>query len=406
MRGHQSSRDQPGPGLVSGAEHRAMQRALELAARGPQHDVNPQVGCVIIAPDGTRCGEGYHRGSGTEHAEIAAINDAHSRGKCTRGMTAVVTLEPCRHQGKTGPCTRALQQAGIARVVYALPDPGERSGRGSRNLRAAGIEVVGRVMEDQARQLIEHWYTRACGGQVHTAACHAHSTVRQVHTTARDCADAARSPRPANHGADGVHLVLKTATSLDGNVAAADGSSRWITGAAARAHAHTVRARTGALIVGTGTVIADNPALTARPKGMDLVHQPLRVVVGMRPVPREAAVRGHNGRFLQVPTDTPRDVIRVLEERGIEHAVLEGGPRLATAFWQAGLIDEIHAYLAPVYLGVGRPVLGDLGITTLEDAHRWHIRETQVLGEDLLLILTRMSTTDRLRKEPHVHRNR
>ncbi|UQN28228.1 dihydrofolate reductase family protein [Brachybacterium kimchii] len=365
-----------------------MDRALILAARGPAEDANPRVGCVLFATDGTTLGEGWHRGAGTPHAEVAAIADARSRGGETRGATAVVTLEPCAHTGRTGPCTRALRDAGIARVVFALADPGAASGGGARELAAAGVDVVGGLREEQSRQLLAGWLDQAA-------------------PAARDAAgasepDRAKAPEQASDSEQGpspepttVHLVLKTATSLDGKVAAADGTSRWITGEASRAHAHTVRARTDAIIVGTGTVLADDPSLTARPgtpahPAPAAPSQPLRVVVGRRDVPEDAAVRGSDGRFLHLRTHDPREVLAALAARGVGHAVIEGGPGLATAFLRAGLIDQVHSYLAPLHLGEsGRSAISDLGIPTLADAPRWHTEDVQRLGEDVLLIARR-----------------
>ncbi|PWH06990.1 bifunctional diaminohydroxyphosphoribosylaminopyrimidine deaminase/5-amino-6-(5-phosphoribosylamino)uracil reductase RibD [Brachybacterium endophyticum] len=328
-----------------------MQRALELAAQGPGDDPNPQVGCVLLDAEGTEIGAGHHRGAGTAHAEVAALEDARSRGNDPGGATAVVTLEPCDHTGRTGPCSRALIDAGIRRVVFALPDPGDASAGGAQTLVDAGIEVVAGVREGESRRLLAPWLDR-------------------VGATAAD-----------------VHIVLKTATSLDGRVAAADGTSRWITGEQAREHAHEVRARTDAIIVGTGTVLADDPSLSARPRGRT-APQPWRVVVGHSPVPETAAVR-RDDHVLQVRTHEPEEVVAALRERGIRHAVLEGGPRLATAFLRAGLVDEIHAYLAPLQLGAGTLALGDLGVTTLADAPRWRTTDVLRLGGDVLLTARR-----------------
>lgn len=331
------------------AERAAMRRALVLAARGPAKDANPQVGCVLLDADGRTLGEGHHRGAGTAHAEVAALADARARGHDLRGATAVVTLEPCAHTGRTDPCAEALIAAGVARVLHALPDPGRVSGGGAARLREAGISVHVGPERAAALDLIRSWYTRAA--------------------------------------ARGVHLVWKTATSLDGQVAAADGASRWITGPEARAHAHQVRATTDALIVGTGTALADDPALTVRTPGTD-DSRPWRVVVGHRPLPADAAVRGTDGRFLPLPTHDPATMLAELASRGVRHAVLEGGPRLSAAALAAGLIDELHAYLAPLHLGAGTPVLADPAIPGLAAAPRWRTREVRPLGEDLLLIAT------------------
>ena len=212
---------------VSEAERGAMRRALDLAARGPV-GVNPQVGAVLLAADGTTLAEGWHRGAGTAHAEVDALS--HLPAGAARGATAVVTLEPCNHTGRTGPCAVALIEAGVARVVYALDDPVAVSHGGAETLRAAGVEVEAGVEADAALTLIDPWVT------------------------------AARLGRP--------HVTVKWAQSLDGRAAADDGTSQWITGAAARADVHRRRAEADAIVVGTGTVLADDPALTARgPEG-------------------------------------------------------------------------------------------------------------------------------------------
>ncbi|WP_319803203.1 bifunctional diaminohydroxyphosphoribosylaminopyrimidine deaminase/5-amino-6-(5-phosphoribosylamino)uracil reductase RibD [Brachybacterium subflavum] len=370
----------------------AMDRALALAARGPADDANPRVGCVLLAPDGTALGEGWHRGAGTPHAEVAALADARSRGSATRGATAVVTLEPCAHTGRTGPCAEALREAGISRLVFALEDPGAASGGGAGALAAAGVDVVGGVRAQQSRELVAGWFART--------------------TAAADSPTPASAPEDAHRAESGpspVHLVLKTATSLDGKVAAGDGTSHWITGEASRAHAHSVRAQVDAILVGTGTLLADDPSLTARPaatpqaapapgptSGGDAAataaagHQPLRVVVGLRDVPSDARVRGDDGRFVHLRTRDPHEVLAALAERGVRRAVLEGGPQLATAFLRAGLVDEIHAYLAPLHLGdPGRSAIGALDVATLADAPRWRTSEVHRLDEDVLLIARR-----------------
>nr|WP_040437357.1 bifunctional diaminohydroxyphosphoribosylaminopyrimidine deaminase/5-amino-6-(5-phosphoribosylamino)uracil reductase RibD [Aestuariimicrobium kwangyangense] len=336
-------------------EHRAMLRAIELAALGPEHDPNPRVGCVILAPDGTVLAEGFHRGAGTPHAEAAALADLRARGHSARGATAVVTLEPCRHTGRTGACSVALLAAGIVRVVYAVDDPGAASGGGGEALRGAGIDVVPGLEADRASALIADWL----------------GTIRS-------------EPEPSGV----LRVILKTAATLDGRIAATDGSSQWITGRQARAHAHAVRAHTDALVVGTGTVLADNPSLTARPWGVESPHQPLRVVVGHRPIPVGAAVDRGDGRLVRVRSHDPQQVLDELLSRGVRHVVVEGGPTLATAFLRAGIVNEIHAYLAPLLLGSGRSVVDDLGTTTLGDAHRWHTRSIERLGDDVLVVAT------------------
>jgi diaminohydroxyphosphoribosylaminopyrimidine deaminase/5-amino-6-(5-phosphoribosylamino)uracil reductase len=343
---------------VTPALDAAMVRALELAARGPAHGPNPRVGCVLLSPttahrDGpTIIGEGWHRGAGTPHAEVAALADARTRGNDTRGATAVVTLEPCNHTGRTGPCTQALLDAGITHVLHALPDPGAASGGGADTLRAHGVHVTSGLRAAQAHELVRAWH--------HAITHH----------------------RP--------WVTLKTATTLDGRIAATDGTSRWITGPAARAHAHTVRAQVDAIAVTTGTALTDDPALTARtPTGELAQHQPLRVVVGHRDLPTHARLHGPGGELLHLRTHDVHDLLATLHQREARHLLVEGGPALATALLHADAVDEIHAYLAPTLLGAGPTAVGPFGITTLTDAPRWHTTATHQLGDDLLLVARR-----------------
>ncbi|WP_404813124.1 bifunctional diaminohydroxyphosphoribosylaminopyrimidine deaminase/5-amino-6-(5-phosphoribosylamino)uracil reductase RibD [Cellulomonas avistercoris] len=339
--------------VVPGAaphELAAMGRALELAARGP-YGPNPRVGCVLLAPDGTTLGEGWHRGAGTAHAEVAALADARERGAQVRGATAVVTLEPCDHTGRTGPCSVALLDAGVARVVVAVSDPNPVAAGGADRLRAAGVDVVTGVLGEQGVEALGAWLPAVRGG------------------------------RP--------FVTLKIATSLDGRVAAADGTSRWITSEVARRHAHALRQQVGAIVVGTGTALLDDPALTARAVDGSLVEQqPLRVVVGSRDVPAGARLRGPGGELVQVRTHDPARVLAVLHEREVRHVLVEGGPTLAAAFLAAGLVDEVHAYVAPVLLGAGAGAVGDLGITTISQALRLVPSEVLPLGPDVLVVAT------------------
>lgn len=350
---------------ASDAEHRAMLHAIDLAGRGPR-GVNPQVGAVILSPAGTVLAEGWHRGAGTAHAEVDALSalPAHD----ARGATAVVTLEPCNHTGRTGPCAQALIDAGIARVVYALDDPTPLAGGGAARLRAAGVEVEGGVETDAARALLHSWLT------------------------------AQRLGRP--------HVTVKWAQSLDGRAAAADGTSRWITGPAARADVHERRAAVDAIVAGIGTVLADDPALTARRADGSLYDaQPLPVVLGARAVPAGAAVRTHPRGFRQHPGrnlfgegDGEPSLLAELHALGIHRVFVEGGPTIASAFLRAGLADEILAYLAPTLIGAGpdgrdRPALGALGVDTIEQQKRLTFAEIQQLGDDLLLIARPAAST-------------
>ncbi len=324
----------------------AMRRALELAALGPAGGPNPRVGCVILDASGRVLAEGYHRGSGTPHAEIDALQQLPHGGAA--GATAVVTLEPCNHTGRTGPCSVALLEAGVARVVYAIPDPHQAAAGGAERLRAGGVEVEAGVLADAAAALNEHWIAAVTTG------------------------------RP--------WVTVKWASSLDGRIAAADGTSRWITGPEARADVHRRRAEHGAILVGTGTALADDPGLTARgPDGL-LPHQPVPVVVGLRELPARAAVHAHPRPLVHVRSHDPRAVLDAVAGTGATSAFVEGGPTLASAFLAAGLADEVLVYLAPTLLGGPRLATGDLGVATISDQLRLDVREVRTLGTDLLVV--------------------
>lgn len=323
-----------------------LRRALTLAAAGPVPDPNPRVGAVILDAAGQLVGEGYHRGRGTGHAETVALAQA---GKRARGGTAYVTLEPCAHHGTTGPCAQALIDAGVARVIYAAGDPSDLATGGARRLTDAGIEVTGGPLADEAVALNPAWTVAASRGWP--------------------------------------YVTWKFAATLDGRSAAADGTSAWITGPLARADVHRRRAQCGAIVVGTGTALADDPRLTVRePDGTLAPRQPLRVVVGHRELPAAARVLD-----AAAPTRCWRDhdlpaLLRALyQEDGIRHVWLEGGPTLAAAFWRAGLVDEVLAYLAPALLGAGTPAVADLGIGTIADLARLDLLDVHRIGDDVLL---------------------
>jgi diaminohydroxyphosphoribosylaminopyrimidine deaminase/5-amino-6-(5-phosphoribosylamino)uracil reductase len=340
--------DQPDLGLLDGGRlDRAMRDALDLAHRGPAWGENPQVGCVIIAPDGTTLAEGWHRGAGTPHAEVDALSKL-APGQA-RGATAVVTLEPCNHTGRTGPCSVALIEAGVARVAYALDDPNPQAAGGADRLRSAGVEVVPGVLSEQAEDDLHGWLT------------------------------AVRLGRP--------FVTIKWASTLDSRAAAADGTSQWITGPEARADVHRRRSAAGAILAGTGTVLADDPRMTARADDGTLAdRQPLAVVFGRREVPTAAAIRSHPGGFVQFDGSDPAAHLRDLYARGIRSVFVEGGPTLASSLIRAGLADEYLAYVAPAVLGGPGLALGDLGISTIGDARRLSFVAVDRLGDDLRII--------------------
>ncbi len=342
----------------SPAEQAAMARALRLAATGPRSR-NPQVGAVILAADGTVLAEGFHRGAGTAHAEVDALSKIAPGA--ARGATAVVTLEPCNHTGRTGPCAQALIDAGIGRVVHAIADPGEMSGGGGERLRSAGIEVASGLLAHEAATLIGPWLAAAALGR----------------------------PR----------VTVKWAQSLDGRAAADDGTSQWITGPEARADVHRRRSEHDAIVVGTGTILADDASLTARIDARLLPAQPLPVVIGARDVPADARVRSHPRGFVHERDHDLAAVLDRLFDRGVHTVFVEGGPTLASAFFAAGLVDDVLVYTAPMLLGGSRLALGDIGTPTLADTVRLASPQHTPLGDDLL-ISARIDRRDRSSSAP------
>lgn len=322
----------------------AMERAVELALQGPAHGPNPRVGCVLLNPDGDVLGEGWHKGAGTPHAEPAAIAAAKATGEDLTDATAVVTLEPCSHTGRTPPCVDALTQAGVSQVIYAVADPGNSSGGGAQVLASRGISVR-LAPHDGATALTRRWHRAMTLG------------------------------RP--------YVIAKWAATLDGRMAAADGTAFWITGEQAREHAHGVRSQVDAIAVGTGTVMADDPQLSARPTGVDSAHQPLRVVIGSSPTAGKQVWRDANA--MAIASHDPARVLAELGEREVRTVVVEGGPTVLSAFFRAGLVDEVNAYIAPALLGSGPTVVEGLGIATMAEALRGMDVTHQPLGADILV---------------------
>lgn len=329
--------------MAEAIEREAMLRAIALAMSVDIPDgPNPRVGCVLVDAEGRTVGEGVHRGAGTAHAEVDALAQA---GSAARGGTAIVTLEPCNHTGRTGPCSEALLAAGVARVVYAQSDPHALAAGGADRLRSAGVDVEGGLLAQEAASLNEAW-------------AHAVTTGRPF-------------------------VTWKVASTLDGRVAAADGSSRWITGDAARAEVHLWRRRCDAIAAGTGTVLSDDPHLTARDGDGDLAdRQPLRVVVGLSDIPPSAHVLDSSAPSLHLRTRDPAEVLATLARLEVRHLLLEGGPRLGAAFLASGLVDEVVWYVAPMLLGAGSPAVADWGITTLGEAVRLRDVRVEQVGED------------------------
>ncbi|WP_084385752.1 bifunctional diaminohydroxyphosphoribosylaminopyrimidine deaminase/5-amino-6-(5-phosphoribosylamino)uracil reductase RibD [Rhodococcus sp. WMMA185] len=325
----------------------AMQIAIGAAesARGFTSP-NPAVGAVVLDSSGRIAGVGMTQPPGGPHAEIVALREA---GDAARGGTAVVTLEPCNHHGRTGPCSQALIDAGVVAVHYAVGDPNPEAKGGGETLASAGIQVGTGLRERE----VERGPLRAWLHQQRTG-------------------------RP--------HVTWKYAATLDGRSAAADGTSQWITGPEARERVHADRAKLDAIVVGTGTVLADNPRLTARMADGSLAsHQPVRVVVGLTDIPRSAHVLDDSAPTLLLPTRNVNEVLEALAE--YTDVLLEGGPRLAGAFLAAGRVDRIQAYLAPLVLGAGTAAVADAGVRTIDGALRFRHESVETIGPDVLLTL-------------------
>lgn len=306
----------------------------------PAYDVNPRVGCVLLGDDGAVLAVGAHRGAGSVHAEVAALAAA---GERARGSTAVVTLAPCDHVGLTGSCAQALAAAGVARVVYAVDDPSGHADSTTTTLRDAGIDVVGPVDRELGARVLGSWLTRY------------------------------RTGLP--------YVVWKVASSLDGRIVDDAGTSKWITGEAARADVQQLRRSVGAIVTSTQTVLVDDPQMTVR--AADVTRQPLRVVVGEREIPADARIRGDGHDLLHLRTRDVRAALQVVAARGVHRVLAECGARLAGALLEAGLVDEVVWYHAGMLLGDG-PTPASGGLTPLlETAKRWQPSDVRIIGHDI-----------------------
>jgi diaminohydroxyphosphoribosylaminopyrimidine deaminase / 5-amino-6-(5-phosphoribosylamino)uracil reductase len=305
--------------------------AAALAERGRgQTGANPNVGCIVIR-EGRVVGRGWTQPGGRPHAEAMALEAA---GASARGATAYVTLEPCAHISTRGPaCADSLIAAGVARVVGAMADPDPRTaGQGFARLQAAGISVTAPAAADLAQASMAPWLSRQ------------------------------RRGRPL--------VTLKLATSLDGMIACADGTSRWISGERARLHAHLERARHDAILVGRGTFAADAPRLNVRIAGLE-DRSPRRLLLTSG-----AAPEGWEAIASPGATDTLP---------GIDSILVEGGARTAAAFLRADRVDRLLLYRAPILIGAGRSALADIGLGALAEAHgRWRLCDSRMLGSDRL----------------------
>lgn len=325
-----------------------MTRAIEAAAGTPRTLPNPRVGCVLMDPrTDTILAIGVHRGAGTAHAEVDALAQAGDRA---RGATAIITLEPCHHTGRTGPCTRALIDAGVARIVYGQADPNPDAGGGAAALAASGIEVQGGLMAAEAGALNREW------------------TFAITHR------------RP--------HVTWKFAATVDGFSADSNGTSQWISSVESRQDVHRWRAECDAIMAGAATVEADNPRLTAR-DGTTLPpeRQPTRVIMGMRDLPPGLSAFDDGAATMRIRSRDPKEALAVLFEQEFRHVWLEGGPHLAGAFLREGFIDRVVGYLAPGLLGGGMSAL-ITGATSLDEMRRFDVESVGRSGADIRLIGT------------------
>ena len=357
--------------MLTESDERYMKRALELARRVPFTAPNPKVGAVVVRDDRI-VGEGWHQGAGHPHAESMAL-----QGVDGRGATLYVTLEPCVHHGRTPPCAERIVTSGIARVVVAMEDPDDRMrGAGLRYLRDQGVDVTSGLLEGAAQE-------------VNTAFVHQRRTGRPLFT-------------------------LKLALSIDGRLAAGDGNSRWITGEPARQRAHERRAEVDAILVGAGTVLADDPRLTARVGVAE--RQPTRVVLDSSGrIPPDSAIFNAGHVIVASTSDAPHDRHTAWKERGAEVVVLpggtsgidlqalvtdlnrrgwleilcEGGASLATSLLRDDIPDRLEIYTGPALIGGPGIDVGDLGVSTIAQARRMKLVDVTRLGEDVLTVYER-----------------
>ncbi|MCB1783368.1 MAG: bifunctional diaminohydroxyphosphoribosylaminopyrimidine deaminase/5-amino-6-(5-phosphoribosylamino)uracil reductase RibD [Alphaproteobacteria bacterium] len=358
--------------MISETDKQYMRQALNLAHHGLGRVwPNPSVGCVIVK-NGVLLAAARTADGGRPHAETIALEQV---GKEAKGATVYVTLEPCAHTGKTPPCALALAEAGVSRVVIASEDPDSRvNGKGTEILKAAGIDVTSGVLEKEARELNKGFFLKTTAG------------------------------RPL--------ITLKTACSLDGKTALANGQSKWITGALARRHVQNLRARHDAVLAGIGTVKADNPLLTARVDGIK--HKTVRVILDTKltislesqlvktakefplwifhtggPADKQKQLTDAGAKLFQTKKNALAPVMKILAVEGITRLFVEGGATVHTAFLKENLYDELYIYRAPVLLGgEARPAFGDLELTEIIQAERLYLKKTRKLGQDLLEIYT------------------
>ena len=322
----------------------AMQRAIALSEKGLGKTApNPIVGAVVIDATGKIIAEGFHdRMASADHAEVIAIKAA---GNKAQGATIVVTLEPCNHIGKTGPCTQAIIDAGISTVVFAVNDPNAIASGGADKLRAAGIKVIEGILKKEVALSNRAWLMKI------------------------------QKNRP--------FFTWKVAATLDGKVAATDGTSKWITNETSRRDVQTLRRQSDAILVGTNTVIADNPHLIPRGDFAGYAHNPIRVICGEQELPKDAQVFDDAAQTVVVKSKDLDVLVEKLNELGVNHVFVEAGPTLGSAMLDGCLLDELIMYQAPSLLGTGKHWFAFDYPTTITDQMRMDHLGTQVFDGDV-----------------------
>ncbi len=324
-----------------------LKRANELACLGlGLTGSNPIVGAVVLSPAGVIIGEGFHKSG--PHAEVVALEQA---GQLAQGATMFVTLEPCNHQGKTGPCTEAIIKAGISRVVYAVRDPNPLASGGAKALEAAGIEVV---FNTEVADI-------------------AYSNRAWIHKI--------KTNRP--------YFIWKIATTLDGRTAAIDGSSKWITGPESRAQVSKLRSESSAILIGTSTALVDNPNLIPRDLEETGRVNPVRIVMGLREIPSDFNLHNDDAETIFLRSHDLSNLLKLCHERDFNQVFVESGSELGTALLKAGLIDELIIFQAASLLGSGLSFIGDLGATNIKEKMDFKIIEVEQYGIDLKIKLTK-----------------
>ena len=324
-----------------------LKRANELACLGlGKTGSNPIVGAVVVDSTGKIIGEGFHKSG--PHAEVVALEQA---GQSAKGATLYVTLEPCNHHGKTGPCTEAIIKADIAKVIYAVRDPNSLASGGARALEAAGIEVV------------------------------FNGDVSEITYSNRAWLHKIKNNRP--------YFIWKIATTLDGRTAAIDGSSKWITGEESRAEVSKLRSESSAILIGTATALADNPNLIPRDIKTTRETNPVRIVMGLREIPSDFNLHNEVAETVFLRSHDFSELLKLCAERDFNQVFVESGSELGTALLKAGLIDELIIFQAASLLGSGLSFIGDLGATNIKEKMDFLIRDFAQFGKDLKITLTK-----------------